>query len=87
MEEAIISISFLLIIAFFVVVYFLPFIIALIRNIKEKTLVFFLNLFFGWTFIGFFILVLYASLTSVTLNETAPDFVNRKKSKKKIKKN
>ena len=48
--------------------YFLPFIIALIRDVRNKTSVFFLNLFLGWTIIGFFVLIFYASLTNASSN-------------------
>ncbi len=65
--------------------YFLPFIIALIRDVRNKTSVFFLNLFLGWTVIGFFVLLFYASLTNATSNVSVVEFV-RGKSKRKNKK-
>lgn len=58
--------------------YFLPFIIALIRDVRNKTSVFFLNLFLGWTIIGFFVLIFYASLTSASSNVSVAEFVKRK---------
>tara|TARA_B110000971_G_C19598012_1_gene314821 strand:+ start:264 stop:512 length:249 start_codon:yes stop_codon:yes gene_type:complete len=58
--------------------YFLPFIIALIRDVRNKTSVFFLNLFLGWTIIGFFVLIFYASLTNASSNVSVADFVKRK---------
>ncbi len=75
----------LFIVLFFIAAYFLPFIIALIRNVRNKTSVFFLNLFLGWTVIGFFVLIFYASLTNTTSNVSVTEFV-RGKTKRKIQK-
>ncbi len=63
--------------------YFIPFIIAIIRGIKNSMSVFFLNLFLGWTVIGFFVLIFYASLTNVKSNETVGQFMSKKKKKKR----
>ena len=63
--------------------YFIPFIIAVIRGIKNSMSVFFLNLFLGWTVIGFFVLIFYASLTNVKSNESVGQFINKKKKKKR----
>ena len=63
--------------------YFIPFIIAIIRRIKNSMSVFFLNLFLGWTVIGFFVLIFYASLTNAKSNESVGQFISRKKKKKK----
>ena len=63
--------------------YFIPFIIAIIRGIKNSMSVFFLNLFLGWTVIGFFVLIFYASLTNVKSNESVGQFINKKKKKKR----
>jgi hypothetical protein len=65
--------------------YFIPFIIAIIRGIKNSMSVFFLNLFLGWTVIGFFVLIFYASLTNVKSNESVEQFISKKKKKKKKK--
>ena len=62
--------------------YFIPFIIAIIRGIKNSMSVFFLNLFLGWTVIGFFVLIFYAGLTNVKSNETVGQFISKKKKKK-----
>ena len=75
----------LFIVLLFIAAYFLPFIIALIRNVRNKTSVFFLNLFLGWTVIGFFVLIFYASLTNTTSNVSVTEFV-RGKTKRKIQK-
>ena len=64
------------------VLYFIPFIIAIIRGIKNSMSVFFLNLFLGWTVIGFFVLIFYAGLTNVKSNETVGQFISKKKKKK-----
>ena len=63
--------------------YFIPFIIAIIRGIKNSMSVFFLNLFLGWTVIGFFVLIFYASLTNVKSGETVGDFISKRKKKKR----
>ena len=65
-------------------IYFLPFLIALGRGIKNKVSVFFLNLFLGWTVVGYLVLLFYASLTDVKTNQSVSEFISkRKKSKKK----
>ena len=66
-----------------VALYFIPFIIAIIRGIKNSMSVFFLNLFLGWTVIGFFVLIFYASLTNVKSNESVGQFITKKKKKKR----
>ena len=63
--------------------YFIPFIIAIIRGINNSTSVFFLNLFLGWTVVGFFVLIFYASLTNVKSTETVGKFIKKKKKKEK----
>ena len=75
----------LFIVLLIIAAYFLPFIIALIRDVRNKTSVFFLNLFLGWTVIGFFVLLFYASLTNATSNVSVVEFV-KGKSKRKNKK-
>ena len=73
-------ISFLILVA----IYFIPFLIALGRGIKNKVSVFFLNLFLGWTVVGFLVLLFYASLTDVKTNQSVSEFISkRKKTKKK----
>ena len=79
--EIIAIFSFIIVVAF----YFIPFIIAVIRGIKNSMSVFFLNLFLGWTVIGFFVLIFYASLTNVKSSETVGEFIKKKKKKKKKK--
>ena len=79
------SIGFWQLIIFFLIIaaYFIPFIIALIRDIRNKVSVFFLNLFLGWTLIGFFVLLFYASLTNATANISVVDFAKGKSKKRK----
>ena len=77
--EIIAIFSFIIVVVF----YFIPFIIAVIRGIKNSMSVFFLNLFLGWTVIGFFVLIFYASLTNVKSSETVGEFIKKKKKKKK----
>ena len=81
------SIGFWQLIIFFLIIaaYFIPFIIALIRDVRNKVSVFFWNLFLGWTVIGFFVLLFYASLTNATANVSVVEFV-KGKSKKRTKK-
>ena len=67
----------------FLAAYFIPFIIAIIRGIKNSMSVFFLNLFLGWTVIGFFVLIFYAGLTNVKSNETVGQFISKKKKRKR----
>ena len=55
---------FLIFLIIFLFIYFLPFFIAEIRNIKNSTAVMWLNFFLGWTFLGYLLLLFYASLTS-----------------------
>ncbi len=55
---------FLIFVIIFLFIYFLPFFITEIRNIKNSTAVMWLNFFLGWTFLGYLLLLFYASLTS-----------------------
>ena len=64
-------------------IYFLPFLIALGRGIKNKVSVFFLNLFLGWTVVGFLVLLFYASLTDVKTNQSVSEFISKRKKSKK----
>jgi hypothetical protein len=45
---------------FIFAIYFLPFLIALIRNHIDSTAIFVLNLFLGWTFFGWVIALVWA---------------------------
>ena len=61
-----------------IIIYFIPFIIALVRKVRNQISVFFLNLFLGWTVTGFFVLIFYASLTNATSNVSVVDWVKSK---------
>ena len=63
-------------------IYFLPFLIALGRGIKNKVSVFFLNLFLGWTVVGYLVLLFYASLTDVKTNQSVSEFISKRKKSK-----
>ena len=71
-------ISFLILVA----IYFIPFLIALGRGIKNKVSVFFLNLFLGWTVVGYLVLLFYASLTDVKTNQSVSEFISKRKKSK-----
>ncbi len=45
---------------FIFTIYFLPFLIALIRNHIDSTAIFVLNLFLGWTFFGWVVALVWA---------------------------
>ena len=45
---------------FIFTIYFLPFLIALIRNHTDSTAIFVLNLFLGWTFFGWVVALVWA---------------------------
>ncbi len=47
-------------ILFIVLIYFLPFIVAIARKHLDSTAIFVLNLFLGWTFIGCVIALIWA---------------------------
>lgn len=42
------------------VIYFLPFIIALMRNHSQKVAIFFLDLFLGWSFVGWVVALVWS---------------------------
>ena len=66
----------------FIALYFLPYLIAKLRKIKNSTSVFWLNLFLGWTVVGYFVLLFYAALTSVTKEVSVTEFLKGKSRKK-----
>jgi hypothetical protein len=47
-------------ILFLTLIYFIPFIVALARKHNDSTAIFVLNLFLGWTFIGWVIALIWA---------------------------
>ena len=72
----------IIILIFFISLYFLPYIIAKLRKIKNSMSVFWLNLFLGWTVVGYFVLLFYAALTSVTKEVSVTEFLKGKSKKK-----
>lgn len=49
------------------VMYFLPSIIALARNKRDTLAIFLLNLFLGWSVIGWFVALIWAAKTDVPM--------------------
>ena len=45
------------------IVYFLPFYIALVRKHSKRWMIFFVNLILGWTFIAWAILIFYSAFS------------------------
>ena len=81
--EAIIT---LVIVTIILCIYYVPFLVAEIRKIKNKTSVFWLNTFFGWSGIGWFVLLFYSSLVNngeiISINKsTKKKFQKRNKLK------
>tara|TARA_X000000950_G_scaffold136745_1_gene169968 strand:+ start:3458 stop:3700 length:243 start_codon:yes stop_codon:yes gene_type:complete len=72
----------IIILIIFIALYFLPYIIAKLRKIKNSMSVFWLNLFLGWTVVGYFVLLFYAALTSVTKEVSVTEFLKGKSKKK-----
>ena len=63
-------------------IYYIPFLIAEVRKIKNKTSVFWLNTFFGWSIIGWLVLIFYSSLINKADTISVVEYV-KKGSKKK----
>ena len=73
----------LLIVTILLCIYYIPFLVADIRKIKNRTSILWLNTFFGWSGIGWLALLFYSSLN----NEIDRDSVEEHEKKtKKIKK-
>ncbi len=73
----------IIILLIIILLYFLPYVVAKIRKIKNSASVFWLNLFLGWTVLGYFVLLFYAALTSVTKDISVTEFIKGKSKKKK----
>lgn len=54
------EIFFLLFIVIDIIIYFIPSMVADCRNLKEKTQILILNLFLGWTIIGWVVALVWA---------------------------
>ena len=73
----------LLIVTILLCIYYIPFLVADIRKIKNRNSILWLNTFFGWSGIGWLALLFYSSLN----NEIDRDSVEEKEKKtKKIRK-
>ena len=72
----------LLIFTILLSIYYIPFLIAEVRKIKNKTSVFWLNTFFGWSIIGWLVLIFYSSLINKADSISVVEYV-RKGSKNK----
>lgn len=73
----------LLIVTILLCIYYIPFLVADIRKIKNRTSILWFNTFFGWSGIGWLALLFYSSLN----NEIDRDSVEEHEKKtKKIKK-
>ena len=62
-------------------VYYIPFLVAELRKIKNKTSVFWLNTFFGWSVIGWLVLLFYSSLVNKADTTSVVEYVKKKGSK------
>jgi hypothetical protein len=64
------------VLAFGLSFYFLPFIIALIRGHHQRLAIFILNLFLGWTFIGWVASLIWACTKTGEVPTIAPVVIN-----------
>ncbi len=79
------SILLLIVVTIILCIYYIPYLIADVRNIKNKTSVFLLNTFFGWSGFGWLALIFYSSLVSKSVSISVNDKVKKvsKRNKKK----
>jgi len=71
------SILTLLIFTILLCIYYIPFLIAEVRKIKNKTSVFWLNTFFGWSIIGWLVLIFYSSLINKADSISVVEYVKK----------
>tara|TARA_Y100000768_G_C23439360_1_gene434168 strand:- start:60 stop:296 length:237 start_codon:yes stop_codon:yes gene_type:complete len=71
------SILTLLIFIILLCIYYIPFLIAEVRKIKNKTSVFWLNTFFGWSIIGWLVLIFYSSLINKADSVSVVEYVKK----------
>jgi len=76
--EALLS---LIVFTILLIIYYIPFLVAEVRKIKNKTSVFWLNTFFGWSVIGWLVLLFYSSLVNKADSTTVVEYVKKKGSK------
>jgi len=67
----------LLIFTILLSIYYIPFLIAEVRKIKNKTSVFWLNTFFGWSIIGWLVLIFYSSLINKADSISVVEYVKK----------
>lgn len=67
----------LLIFTILLCIYYIPFLIAEVRKIKNKTSVFWLNTFFGWSIIGWLVLIFYSSLINKADSISVVEYVKK----------
>lgn len=72
----------LLIFTILLCIYYIPFLIAEVRKIKNKTSVFWLNTFFGWSIIGWLVLIFYSSLINKADSISVVEYVKKGKKNK-----
>jgi len=77
------SILFLLLFIILLCIYYIPFLIAETRKIKNRTSVFWLNTFFGWSGIGWLALLFYSSLINKDDSISEVEYVKKGKRTKK----
>ena len=72
----------LLVFTILLCIYYIPFLVAEVRKIQNKNSVFWLNTFFGWSVIGWLVLLFYSSLVNKAESTTVVEYVKKKGSKK-----
>ena len=77
------SILILLLFIILLCIYYIPFLIAETRKIKNRTSVFWLNTFFGWSGIGWLALLFYSSLINKDDSISEVEYVKKGKRTKK----
>tara|TARA_B100000959_G_C14408105_1_gene389216 strand:- start:62 stop:304 length:243 start_codon:yes stop_codon:yes gene_type:complete len=77
------SILILLLFIILLCIYYIPFLIAETRKIKNRTSVFWLNTFFGWSGIGWIALLFYSSLINKDDSISEVEYVKKGKRTKK----
>jgi len=77
------SILILLLFIILLCIYYIPFLIAETRKIKNRTSVFWLNTFFGWSGIGWVALLFYSSLINKDDSISEVEYVKKGKRTKK----
>ena len=75
----------LLIVTILLCIYYIPFLVADIRKIKNRTSILWLNTFFGWSGIGWLALLFYSSLNNEIDRDSVEEHEKKnQKNKKKV---